>query len=86
MEKIPYEQVCKLFESKGYKIIGQYERTGKSVLCEQISTGYRCFGKYNDLKAGNIEKHKESQNSRSKSAKLRVFERVEDGMESREAL
>lgn len=52
MEKIPYEQVCKLFESKGYKIIGEYERTGKSVLCEQISTGYRCFGKYNDLKAG----------------------------------
>ena len=26
------------------------------------------------------------ENSRSKSAKLRVFERVEDGMESREAL
>ena len=24
MEKIPYEQVCKLFELKGYKIIGQY--------------------------------------------------------------
>ena len=52
MEKIPYEQVCKLFESKGYRIIGEYEHTGKSVLCEQISTGYRCFGKYNDLKAG----------------------------------
>lgn len=52
MEKIPYEQVCKLFESKGYRILGEYKNVAISVLCEQISTGYRCFTKYRDLNEG----------------------------------
>ena len=52
MEKIPYEQVCKLFESKGYRILGEYKNVAISVLCEQISTGYRCFAKYRDLNEG----------------------------------
>lgn len=48
MEKLKDEQVIKLFESKGYKIVGEIKNTNKAVVCEKNGYWYRIS--YSNLK------------------------------------
>lgn len=50
MEKINNEKVYKLFENKGYKIIGEYKNSTTPVVCEK--DGYRYKTTYHSLNSG----------------------------------